>query len=375
MTLLIFVTFCAIIQAHYSNIWKGCRKIATLHKAERINWIDIAKAITIFCVVFGHTLRGGMAQQIVYSFHVVVFFFLSGMTCKADNLKMRIKNDFLRILFPYYIFGIVSIFIFFLLGNFASAQFDMDVNTSLMKNLWELLYACPIGDKMKFNMPLWFLPCMFATKMIYYALYKLSRGKQSITLGLSVILFFVGVVYTWLGGPALPFSISVALKMLLFFTMGRSFFLHLPEVNASRGKAFLLGGLLLIVTVSVAWIFPKVDYATDKFPNIVSFLITALSGSFAICFISMGIGKCGVLESVGKSTLAILLMHKFPVLLFQTMGPLKAPLTQYDSAIGIASAVLVSIIAVLLCIIVEKIICRYFPFLLGDFSANGRKDR
>ncbi len=352
--------------------------MTTLQTTKRIAWIDIAKAITIFLVVFGHTLRGGVAQQIVYSFHVVVFFLLSGMTCKADKLKKRIKNDCLRIMLPYYIFGLISILIFFFLGKFVADQFAMDVNTSLGNNLWGLLYACPIGGRMNFNMPLWFLPCMFATKMLYYALYKLSHGKQIIILAVSVMLFSFGVVYSRLNGPALPFSFSVTLKMLIFFAIGRSFFLWLHTIkkwHISKSKAFVLGIILLVVTVFVAWVSPKVDYTSDRFPNILLFLITALAGSIGICFISMVIGRCNVLEYVGKATLAILAMHKFPVLLFQTIGPMKVPLTQYDSAIGIMLAILVSAIAILLCLVVEWYIRRYIPFMLGDFSVISQHKR
>ena len=50
-------------------------KIVELQTRNRIAWIDIAKAITILLVVFGHTIRGGLAQSIVYSFHVPTFFF------------------------------------------------------------------------------------------------------------------------------------------------------------------------------------------------------------------------------------------------------------------------------------------------------------
>ena len=146
---------------------------------KRIGWIDIAKALTIFLIAFGHTLRGGNSLLInFYSFHVACFFMLSGMVCKTDNLRMRILNDVRKILIPYFAFGVLSILIFVVLGKTVSNVFQMDINTSLGKNLLDLLYACPGTGGMQFNMPLWFLPCFFVTKMLYYALDKLFRGKQ-----------------------------------------------------------------------------------------------------------------------------------------------------------------------------------------------------
>ena len=122
-----------------------------------------------------------------------------------------------------------------------------------------------------------------------------------------------------------------------------------------------------MVTCIVAWFSPKVDYASDHFPNCLSFLFTAVAGSFAICYLSMGIEHSRILAHIGTRTLAILVMHKFPILLFQTVGPLKNILSQYDSAGGIIFALVVSIIAIVMCIVAEKIIEYLFPFMLGHF--------
>ena len=346
-----------------------------LQTRNRIAWIDIAKAITILLVVFGHTIRGGLAQSIVYSFHVPTFFFLSGMTCKTDNVKKRIKNDFLRIMVPYYCFGILSILIFIILGQFVADKFELQINTSLPRNLWELLLACPQNGHLKFNLPLWFLPSLFATKLIYYAICKICREKRLPILIVSFGLAAMGFVYTHFSGPGLIFNLSVSLKMLIFFSLGRSFFQFstLKPLRLGRFKSLALGIVLIAVTVLVARFAPKINYSGDDFPNIPAFLVTSLLGNFGTCFISMGIDNCKIAEFVGKRTLAILAMHKFPILLFQTVGPLKGILTQYNSLICIISAVFVSLISIALCLAAEWIIKRIFPFLLGDFSFLKKK--
>lgn len=45
---------------------------------KRIDWIDYAKAIGIFLVVVGHTYAGNALTNWIYSFHMPLFFFLSG---------------------------------------------------------------------------------------------------------------------------------------------------------------------------------------------------------------------------------------------------------------------------------------------------------
>ena len=344
-----------------------------LQTKQRIAWLDIAKAITILLVVFGHTLRGGTTFKIVYSFHVATFFLLSGMTCKTDQLKERIKKDVLRILVPYYCFSVLSILIFFFLGNFAADKLGISVDTSLWNNLKEMFYGCPVRERLKYNMPLWFLPCLFATKMLYYGLNKLCKEKPIQILVWSLVLAAVGVTYTRLGGPGLPFNLSVALKMLFFFSLGRVLFPHLDLLEKWQlqgAKAIVLGVLILLVTGIVAYLAPKVDYADDSFPNFATFLITAITGSFGVCFLSIGIGNCKVLEYVGMNTLAILVMHKFPVLLFQTVGPQASLFNQDDSVLKITLALTVSLISIGLCLIAGQIIQRCFPFLLGDIHKH-----
>lgn len=347
----------------------------TLQNRKRIPWIDIAKCIAIFLVVLGHTLRGGVIQKIIYSFQVTAFFWLSGMTCKVKDIKTQIKNDFLRIMIPYYCFGIISMLIFAFLGSFAADHLELSVDTSLKDSIFELLLASSQGDRLKFNLPLWFLPCLFTTKIIYYAIYKLVRGNQKTVLLSGVILAALGFLYTYLQGPVLPFNLSISLKMFVFFSLGRSFFLWSQNNEyrlSNRVKNIAIGVILLMITALIAIFAPKINYARDRFPSVLGFLLTSLTGSLGICFVSMGI-KSKWMEYVGKATLAVLVMHKFPVLLFQTVGPQKTLLTQYDSVLCVIIAVLIAIVSIALCLVCERIILRFFPFLLGDFSFISKK--
>ena len=343
----------------------------SLRMNNRIAWLDIAKGISICLVVLGHTLRGGTVQRIVYSFHVPAFFLLAGTMCKTDMVKSRIKHDFLRIMVPYYCFGILSIIAFSILGQFVANQFEMSTDTSLLSNLWDLIRACPKGNRMKFNMPLWFLPCLFATKLLYYALSKLCRDDQGWIMFGSTVIAVLGFTYTRLGGASLPFNFSVSLKMLFFFSLGRSFFLALPKIKTHflfGYRTLFLAFITVAVASVIAWLVPRVNYSGDTFPNIAAFMTTAVLGSFGICFLSMWIETCKPMEYIGRNTLAILVMHKFPVLLFQTVGPMKALLASYDSIAGVMAAALVSVLSIILCLIVEWIIRRFVPFLLGEFG-------
>jgi fucose 4-O-acetylase-like acetyltransferase len=170
----------------------------------RIRWIDIAKAMVMVLVVFGHTMRGGAGQRMVYSFHVAAFYFLAGMTAKTDHVGKRILADIRRILVPYFAFGLISIAIYAVLGKFAAGKFGMEVDTSIWSNLRDLLYANARGRSLQFNTPLWFLPCLFAVKLVYYGVDRLCGGKQWAILLTSLALAAISFGYLALGLPYPP---------------------------------------------------------------------------------------------------------------------------------------------------------------------------
>ena len=39
---------------------------------------DIMKGLGIICMILGHIPIGGITQQVIYSFHMPMFFFISG---------------------------------------------------------------------------------------------------------------------------------------------------------------------------------------------------------------------------------------------------------------------------------------------------------
>ncbi|MDR1895700.1 MAG: acyltransferase family protein [Prevotellaceae bacterium] len=76
---------------------------------QRIIWIDIAKGLGIFLVVVGHVISSGnILHHWIYSFHMPLFFFLSGICLNNDRiytgfLYKRLKS----LLLPYLYFGIL----------------------------------------------------------------------------------------------------------------------------------------------------------------------------------------------------------------------------------------------------------------------------
>ena len=58
---------------------------------KRLNWVDQARGWSIFLVVYGHNFP--VLESYIYSFHVPLFFFISGMFHKKEFTLNSIKNN------------------------------------------------------------------------------------------------------------------------------------------------------------------------------------------------------------------------------------------------------------------------------------------
>ena len=87
---------------------------------KRVGYVDIAKGIGIILVVMGHNdfaLISPFAHKLIYSFHMPMFFFMSGMFFKPDvPFRSFIRQRFHRLLKPF--------FVMLLLIYFASLSFS-----------------------------------------------------------------------------------------------------------------------------------------------------------------------------------------------------------------------------------------------------------
>ena len=78
---------------------------------ERIDWIDYAKALGVFLVIMGHTYKGYSFIGWIYSFHMPLFFFLSGTTLKIEQISCKefFKKRVKALLIPYILYSAVYI--------------------------------------------------------------------------------------------------------------------------------------------------------------------------------------------------------------------------------------------------------------------------
>lgn len=77
---------------------------------KRINWIDIAKGIAIVLMIIGHDVTfGGNVRNLIFSFHMPIFFLLTGYTIRPYNQIYKATfKDFKNLIIPVLIVKFVQ---------------------------------------------------------------------------------------------------------------------------------------------------------------------------------------------------------------------------------------------------------------------------
>ena len=89
------------------------------HPTERVGWLDATRAIAVFCIVLGHTLRGKSIYYFLYAFHVPLCIVITGICYRhTTNRRMRLKKLLRNIYRPYLMYSILSIAIYALAGKY-----------------------------------------------------------------------------------------------------------------------------------------------------------------------------------------------------------------------------------------------------------------
>lgn len=68
----------------------------------RINYFDIAKGIGMLCVILGH-LSLSAINMVVFTFHMPLFFIISGYFMKKQDTRLVIHKKFRQLLIPYFL--------------------------------------------------------------------------------------------------------------------------------------------------------------------------------------------------------------------------------------------------------------------------------
>ncbi len=234
----------------------------------RLAYFDIAKGVGIFLVVLGHCIPDAASptgisvngyrilHDIIYSFHMPLFFFIAGYMMSREKMIARgqcgfdiIKKRISRLLVPYFVVGILYAPFKILLAGFSNKPYDI-------KELWMIFIGLnPDGE-------LWFLYSLFVVTAIV-SIFGLRVSK----LGLMVAAGFTVSSFIW------PMVFNYLFFLMLGIYVRRLYPKFAEKISV---KYFILACVLFIL---FNWLSVGLQVKG-------TFIITAISGIFIIMWLS-----------------------------------------------------------------------------------------
>jgi acyltransferase len=325
--------------------------------------IDAAKGVAIALVVLGHA-KGIPAEftVLVYSFHVPLFFLLSGWLSHRRNAQTaaQVLATLSRtLLVPYAFFFFVAYGYWLITRNIGEKALRWG-----QMPWWEPLggLLSGIGPQLYVHPALWFLPALFMTVLAYFFLAKRLQPWKVALLMLPLAMLWVMAFPAM--GLRLPFALDVLPVALFFYACGA-----LAGRSVSLPKSVLRGcvlaALLLVPWLLLAWSNGRVDINQLRFgASVWKFILAAVLGTSVVLLASPLAARSAVLRWMGRNTLLILCAH---ILIFFVLSGVAAVLGLFPagSKPGWVWALSVSVISIALCVPLRALFVRYAPWALG----------
>lgn len=184
---------------------------------QRIDWIDCVKGIGIILVYIGHCYIPAV-NDLIYSFHMPLFFIISGFLWNNSKYQQMSILDFVEkklraYIIPYFKMAIIC----FVIWGLLYGMFQCDTISAYIQKIWKYTYGIllvyPRSQFMPACYPLWFLVALFFAELLYYLVYK---TKISVLL----IILFTITGYALSKLTKIPFCIDSALSMVVFLYIG-----------------------------------------------------------------------------------------------------------------------------------------------------------
>lgn len=340
----------------------------------RLDYLDVAKGIGIILVVMGHTgfLKEGVSR-FVFSFHMPLFFIISGMLLHHSDIDNRdigplIRKKIRSLMIPYISFSLIYIAI--------SAVELLTGVLSKAEMIQSVIYMFTLyGDS-----TLWFLPALLIGEILFILLNRKFKGVMllaiSCLLGFAAFWIQMGItpLYAMNMDNLLITNIIDFVRVLLravivtgFIAVGFFGYGLIPRktlISIALGAAFL----------GVAFVLSRYNDTVD-FHRIVTgnyglFLSAGVFGSFGVIFLSKGLVGIKILGYFGRNSLIIMCTHLRFYVLFGAIQLAFLINTYVTRAKDYVFMLVILVVSFAVEVLIIELFNRYLPFILGRKNAR-----
>lgn len=307
----------------------------------RDNSVDIAKGIGIILVVWAHTKM----SYLIFSFHMPLFFILSGFFVKNEPTKSFLYKKFRTLFVPlcvFYVFSLLTKIPFQYI--FKSSE---DVIAKISDGRMFHLTAVDVT--------LWYIVCLIEILCLYHIIEKYI--SRFILKTFCIIMIFACGWYMVEQSFCLPFYITHACICLPLLYLGKMYNSRLSWF--CEEKLFFVSTPIFIL--SYIFFTPTTNILNLQFQSLWTFLIPAISGSFMILGLSQILAKSHS-NIIIKTLSSIGIMSLFIMALSEDVR-FVSPLCRWAKHFPYGDVVLETSIVVAITYFVGKYINEKFPYL------------
>lgn len=269
---------------------------------ERSLWIDLARTAGIFLIVFSHTEQGDFTDAFLWTFHVPLFFFLSGYLARPQAPGAFLSGLGRKLLLPYLAIYLVT--------TVLTAAIRRDVDLSwFARTLAGAVYGThSYADFV--NAALWFLPSLMTVELLYVFVVRRFAPSYLVCLALSIALYTRHQLDLFL-------SIDLSLLGLNFFVAGVAA-RHYDVVGRLAARPLGLALLALgaggctaaAASMGNVW-YAGEHYALSLGAGLAGILMVASAALLLAPLVARSRRARSLVTFIGSNTLSIFCFHVF----------------------------------------------------------------
>lgn len=287
---------------------------------DRNNLIDIAKGLGIILVVFGHNWivlhEKGELFNIIFSFHMPLFFMLSGVFINPFSSYNSIAySRFQALVKPYFVVSIAVV-----IYRIADSQVGgNDAVVSAGFSFAKILYGT--GSLIPWT-PLWFLPHLFLALLLSSCIVKIATYRYMLPLCASLLAIGYGFIsyfgskyfsfgnYKFHGSVGLPWGVDLLPITCSFVIFGHVVRESIINFSVRRVELFLF----FLAFVLLHYLFDEtIDFNLRYYGSLFVATAEALIGSYLCIACSFFVGKFKLasclISYIGRRSLFVLIFH------------------------------------------------------------------
>jgi acyltransferase len=309
-------------------------------------------------VVLGHNFP--FNEKYIYSFHMPLFILIAGFFHPINDNFEVVKQRFKHIILPYFLWAFILFIFWYILGR--KYGDSATYNLSVMQNFIGIFYSQGGRMYMDWGIPLWFLPAIFITFLMYFFIKQIKQPNLQNFILISTII--LGILYSKYSKFDVPFSINIAAVSLIFYAFGSHFFNKLNNLNPKTTALYAI--IFGIINFFLFNLNDKVDMYRSIYGNELLFILNGFSGSLFILLLFKRFPVFKFLGFIGKFSMVILALQLLAMSVIKLFLWKVLQFNNFD--FNEIQKFIFSIIQIIILIPSFLIINKFIPILNGGYK-------